>query len=765
MGGFVLSTRIGVLGVAVVAAVSLAVPAAHGATGQGPAGLSFTPVSPTRVLDTRTTGHRIEAYHGLTVTVPTDVVPADATAVVVNLTGTDAAGATFLQAGRYNGTTSNLNVDVGETRANLVTVTLIPGQSDFQLNSGPNALDAIVDVAGYYSHGGASKFTPLAPQRVLDTRDSAPVGPQGTVTVDLSSRVPAGATAAVFNLTGTDVTGSTFVTAYPTGQQKPDASNLNLVAGQTAPNLVTVALSPDRKVTMANAYNSVDLIVDLAGYYSPQSTQAFYPVAPIRVLDTRYVNTGASRVPMRPDETRRVRLDGWLPPGATAAVFNLTATNVTAPTYVSAWPDGAARSSASNLNLVAGQTAANLVITSVSAGRAIDLYNHTGQVDPIVDLAGYFAPAIAPCATGCVLAYGYNDLGQQGDGTTDLDGGFGVPPRAVYGLDHVTAAATNGVDRYALRSDGTVWSWGGSSGGELGTGLYGAAYGPDTTASPYSTIPVQVPGLPAVAAVDQTMALGTDGSVWTWGGNQDWQLGNGSTDEGAIAAVPVRVAGLTDVIGIATDGNDRYALKADGTVWAWGANFTGELGTGVVPEQTLGCLGSTGLTPHLPNCGSAAPVRVAGLTGVTKIGVRAAVKSDGTVWRWGHRGSLDTKEGGSIDATPVQVPGLSTVVALAHAVSDYALKADGTVWAWGEFRDGSSGQGFREDTYDVTPQQVPGVTSVTGIAADYTTGYALKSDGTVYRWGGSPYNLPAVFPGLSGVSVLGTGGLPVGVNS
>ncbi|WP_157494732.1 hypothetical protein [Kutzneria sp. 744] len=756
--------RIGALGAAMVVVAALGVPAAQGATGQGPAGLSFTPVSPTRLLDTRATGHRIEADHGLSVNVPTGLVPADAVAVVVNLTGTDAAGPTFLQAGRYNGNTSNLNLVAGETRANLVTVTLIPGQSLFELSSGPNALDAIVDVAGYYSAGGASKFTPVAPKRVLDTRDSGPVGPQGTVTVDLSGQVPAGATAAVFNLTGTDVTGDTFVTAYPAGQQKPDASNLNLVAGQTAPNLVTVALSPDRKVTLANAYSTVDLIADLAGYYSPQSTQAFYPMSPIRVLDTRYFDTGASRSPLGNDQTRRVRIDGWLPPGATAAVFNLTATNVSAPTYVSAWPDGAARSAASNLNLVAGQTAANLVITSVSADRAIDLYNHTGQLDPIVDLAGYFAPAIAPCTADCVLAYGDNSLGQQGDGTTDRDADFSEPPHAVYGLDHVTATATNGADRYALRSDGTVWSWGLSHSGELGIGLYGAAY-PDTVAAPYSTIPVQVPGLPKVAAIDNTMALGTDGSVWTWGENRDWQLGNGSTDEGAIAATPVRVAGLTNVIGIAADYGDRYAVKADGTVWAWGANFAGDLGTGVVPEQSLGCLGQTGLVPDLPNCGSAVPVQVAGLTGVTKIGVRVAVKSDGTVWRWGRKGSLNTRESGAIDPTPVQVPGLSTVVALAHAVSDYAVKADGTVWAWGEVTQGSTGQGFLESPYNATPAQVPGVTGVTGIAASDTKGYALKSDGTVIRWGGGPTNGPAAFPGLSGVTALGVGGLPVGLNS
>ena len=299
-----------------VAAAALMAPAASAApsTAQPPSGSAFTPVTPTRVYDTRVGGHQIQARSGIGVTFPTNLVPADATAVVFNLTGTGSTGPTFLAVGSLGGpppyNTSNLNLAAGETRANLVTS---PIGGDFGrgvwVDAGPGSVDAIVDLAGYYAPSTGSKFTSLAPQRVLDTRDSAPVGPGGAVTLDLSAKVPAGATSAVFNLTGTDVTGSTFVTAYPAGQAKPDASNLNLEAGQTSPNLVTVQLSADRKVTLANAHSSVDLIVDLAGYYSPDSTQSFFPLSQLRAVDTRDTN-GNPRQPLGPGGTHTLNFGG-----------------------------------------------------------------------------------------------------------------------------------------------------------------------------------------------------------------------------------------------------------------------------------------------------------------------------------------------------------------------------------------------------------------------------------------------------------------------
>jgi alpha-tubulin suppressor-like RCC1 family protein len=778
-------SRAGLLVAAAVAATALAAPAAQAAPHTAPpaSGTSFTPVSPTRVYDTRLPGGRqLQPRSGVGVTFPTDLVPADATAVVFNLTGTGSTGPTFISVaslagpGPYN--TSNLNLAGGETRANLVTSPIGSGsQHGVWLNAGPGAVDAIVDLAGYYAPSTGSKFTSLAPQRVLDTRDSAPVGPGGTVTLDLSSKVPAGATAAVFNLTGTDVTGSTFVTAYPAGQAKPDASNLNLEAGQTSPNLVTVQLSADRKVTLANQHSSVDLIADLAGYYSPDSTQSFFPLQQIRAVDTRDVN-GNPRQPLGPGGVHTLNFGGWLPSGATAAVYNLTATNVTGSTYLTAWPQGADRPSASNLNLEPGQTSANMAITALSADGKADLFNHVGQTDAIADLAGYFAPSVPACATGCVYSFGRNDYGESGTGTTD---NAVHAPTAAYGISGVVAA-TAGANtlsyEYALRSDGTVWSWGANGGNQLANGRpYGFGDGPYaqyvTPPQYYSTRPVQVLGLTDVKQVLQGFALRNDGTVWSWGSNYMWDLGNGVEDQDFTPAAPVQVKNLTGVVAIAGGLGNGYALKSDGTVWSWGQNIDGELGDGLLPAST-DCSEGEGVSPKGPNCASATPVQVVGLSGVVKVGVGLAVKSDGTVWQWGGRDVNNNPV-----PTPQQVPNLTGVVSVAGSTGfggvGYALLSDGTVRAWGTggYLLGDGGTCEFSCPTAVDPVVVKGLTNVTELASSFSAGYALKSDGTVWAWGGgqdgglgdgqqfTKSNVPVQITALSGVTAIGDGGVAV----
>ena len=139
------------------------------------------------------------------------------------------------------------------------------------------------------------------------------------------------------------------------------------------------------------------------------------------------------------------------------------------------------------------------------------------------------------------------------------------------------------------RSDGTVWAWGVGTVGQLGNG--GTANSP---------VPVQVSGLTGVTAISGSYALRSDGTVWAWGSNTQGQLGNGTT--GNNSTVPVKVSGLTGVTAIAgvLDGGSGYALRSDGTVWAWGPNFFGELGNGTTTQSTV-------------------PVKVSGLTGVAAI--------------------------------------------------------------------------------------------------------------------------------------------------
>ena len=354
-------------------------------------GNTFVPMAPLRVLDTRTGDGPLEGYRYLDLS---GRVPAEATAVVLNLTGTEPSAATYVGVAPadfgYVGDISNLNLIAGETRANLVTVALPPTDRRLILNNHAGRVHLIADLAGYYSPTGASRFTPTSPTRVLDTRANAPVGAGKSVEVDLSGQVPASAASVTFNLTGTEPTATTFVTAHPSGAARPTASNLNLVAGQTSPNLVTVALGTGRKITLYNNTGSVHLIVDLAGYYATDRGHRFFPMSPTRAADTR--DSGG---PVAPQGTRHVDLASRIPHTAAAVVLNLTGVNPTANTFVTAYPAGTPRPLASNLNLTPQRDTANSAVVALGQDARMTLYNDAGSTHLVVDLAGTGTPAVA----------------------------------------------------------------------------------------------------------------------------------------------------------------------------------------------------------------------------------------------------------------------------------------------------------------------------------------------------------------------------------
>jgi YVTN family beta-propeller protein len=247
----------------------------------------------------------------------------------------------------------------------------------------------------------APLYTPVGPVRVLDTRNGtgapqAPVGPGGTISLQVEGvdGVPtSGVTAVVLNVTATDPTASSYVTVYPDGETRPTASNLNFTAGETIPNLVTVPVGADGEVDFYNFAGSVNLVADLAGYYTDSTTgSSFVPTGPSRVLDTRN-GTGGYDAPVGPGGTLSLQVDGTdgVPAtGVSAVVLNVTATDPTASSYVTVYPDGETRPVASNLNFTAGETIPNLVIVPVGADGRIDFYNFAGSTDLVADLAGYY---------------------------------------------------------------------------------------------------------------------------------------------------------------------------------------------------------------------------------------------------------------------------------------------------------------------------------------------------------------------------------------
>ncbi|MEV7275476.1 FlgD immunoglobulin-like domain containing protein [Streptomyces sp. NPDC093111] len=369
---------------------------------------AYRPLTPARVMDTRSGLGVPKARVGPDGTVTLQVagqggVPATGvSAVVLNVTAVNATRSTFVSvhpATAARTSASNLNVVPGRAVSNLVVVPVGAGRIGFYNKGGD--VDLLADVAGYYTDDAeGARYKPLAPARAMDTRSGtgvrkAKVGAAGTVTLQVTGRngVPAsGVAAVVMNVTATNVTASTFVSAYPSGTVRTSASNLNATAGRTVPNLVTVPVV-DGKVTFYNHAGTVDLLADVAGYYSTAGDGAlFQPLTPTRLFDTRAGTVGDPPRRLGPGEQFGLGVTGHagVPAGASAVVVNLTATNASAATFVSAYPNGTARPDVSNVNVVPGQTVPNLAVVPTGSSGAVTLYNRAGYVDVVADVAGYF---------------------------------------------------------------------------------------------------------------------------------------------------------------------------------------------------------------------------------------------------------------------------------------------------------------------------------------------------------------------------------------
>lgn len=702
--------------------ISPAVASAEAAASAAAVASAYTALTPARVLDTRTglgaPGGAVGARQSVVLDLSSQT-PAGVTAVVLNVTATEPTESTHVTvwpADTARPTTSNLNLVAGETRPNLVTVRL--GQSRrVSLFNSSGAVHLLADLAGYYTPGTGSLYQPLPPKRVLDTRSGTgvrPPNPDGSLSLNLTGVIPAEASAVTFNLTATNVTAGTYVTAWPHGKPRPTASNLNLAPGDTRANLVTVALGTDRTVDLFTHQGTIDLIADVAGFYVPGEGLAFHPLDPVRVEDTR------SSAAVRPDNPLHLSLamDLSIPVNASAVVLNVTATEATAATHVSVVPgNGASAASSSTLNVTPGTTVPNLAAVVSGMYGALVLRPGAGSVHLIVDLGGYFAPAPSTCATGCAHAWGQSNNGLLGSGGgAGGNAYFGEPaPRPVSGLDRATAIA----GRYALRADGTVWAWGENTFGDLGGGWH--------VDGGFAPVPVRVRGLSGVTAIaaapNNGYALRSDGTVWGWGQNYVDQVGPQTTPD-RVVDVPVRIAGVDDVTAIATSQGTAYALRSDGTVWSWGNNSAGDLGVG-----TTGGSSSTA-------------VRVVGLTGVTAIAAgndtRYALRADGTVWTWGGNaeGQLGNGAVGGQTGTATPVPGLTGVASVAASGrTGYAVRADGTVVAWGAHLHGEAGVGGADDRYVTQPTPVAGLSRVAKVVGMGGNAYALLTDGSTWGWG------------------------------
>lgn len=310
--------------------------------------------------------------------------------------------------------------------------------------------------------------------------------------------------------------------------------------------------------------------------------------------------------------------------------------------------------------------------------------------------------------TSSVWAWGYNGYGQLGNGTSGSTNSSSIP-RGISGLPNVTAVAAGGYHSLAIANNGSLYSWGSNSNGQLGINKGGDASLPQPVwdliagAAPFGNVArIAAGGL-------HSIALKTDGTVWTWGSNNNGQLGLGDTSD---RIAPVQVTNLPPgrVKLIAAGGAFSVAVTGDDRVYVWGYNGFGQLGQNPTPAAPAAAVPFSS-NPQL--------VTISGFSGTIKA-VAAGLdhilimNNQGTIWAWGYNGNGQFGNGvtadinytptliGTFDST-LQIDGLSPILAIGH----HSLAFQGRhLKAWGDNGSGQLGNG--SSTNSSTPVAVTG---------------------------------------------------------
>lgn len=364
----------------------------------------FAPLPPDRIVDTRTDAGipRLAAGNVTRIQVTgTAGVPTDAKAVLANATVTEPTGAGFLTLWNCSADrpeVSTLNFSLYETVANTATIPLDASGGLCAFSS--VSADLVIDVGGYYSSSASGRYTPLAPKRLMDSREGVgtPERLTGGLSVELPvagvGDVPTSATAAALNVTGIFPSSNAFVTAYPCGGLPP-TSSLNPAVGRITPNLVMAQISPTGTVCLFTNVD-VDLVVDVVGYVSPASATKFTPSTPFRFTDTRdlnrpAVNADQNGVRVAAGQTLLIPMAGvrGIPTSARAISANITVVDAIDRGFVTAWPCGVIPT-ASNVNYEFSAAVANAAELPLSSTGAICIYSST-SAHVIVDVNGWWS--------------------------------------------------------------------------------------------------------------------------------------------------------------------------------------------------------------------------------------------------------------------------------------------------------------------------------------------------------------------------------------
>jgi hypothetical protein len=394
---------------------------------------TYHALTPTRILDTRDgTGGlsgKFSAYVARTFQVTgSGGVPIGASAVTGNLTVTGQSAAGFLFIGPVatnNPSSSTLNFPLGDNRANAVTVALGAGGTlsvTYVAGSLGATTHVIFDVTGYFMSAASdptgAKYHPLAPTRILDSRDGTG-GLSGTFSayvartfqVTGAGGVPVGAVAVTGNLTVTQQSAAGYLFMGPIAANNPTSSTLNFPVGDNRANAATVALGTGGALgTLSITYvagpanATTHVVFDVTGYFMPAASDPtgakYLPLNPTRILDSRDGTGGLSgKFTAYVARTFQVAGAGGVSGNATAVTGNLTVTQQSAAGYLFIGPVATNNPGSSTLNFPVGDNRANAVTVALGTGGALGTLSITYVAGPtsatthvVFDVTGIFAP-------------------------------------------------------------------------------------------------------------------------------------------------------------------------------------------------------------------------------------------------------------------------------------------------------------------------------------------------------------------------------------
>ncbi len=316
--------------------------------------------------------------------------------------------------------------------------------------------------------------------------------------------------------------------------------------------------------------------------------------------------------------------------------------------------------------------------------------------------------SVAVKKDGTIWGWGINNFGQLGLGTPSYSANYS--PIKINNQMNISQISTSSDFTLVIKKDGSLWSMGDNSKGQLGRTFYNSErslIGIDTNWQQISN-----------KDGEHTIGLKRNGTIWSWGKNTNGQLGIGNTSS---TTVPQKIGNDSNWIFVSSSTTHSLAIKKNGTLWSWGNNSYGQLGIGNNSIQS-------------------APIQV-GLDSTWKIiysgnNTSAGIKKDGTLWIWGSNsnGNLGLGNNTNYFNTPQKLGNDTNWAQISFgSFHTLAIKRNGTLWAWGAETNGQLGLG--QSSFYNSPQKIGSDTNWIFVSASDYHSIALKSNGTIWSWG------------------------------